>query len=109
MILYLDTSSVAKLYIDEAGSDVVRTLVSQAAVVATSPLEPGIPRRARTPPSRARVDGRGIHATKRAFEADWPSYVTVDVTSALCRVAGAWPNATGCEATTAFTSPPTRR
>jgi uncharacterized protein with PIN domain len=34
--LYLDTSSLVKLYVDEAGSEDVRDLVAQAAVVATS-------------------------------------------------------------------------
>jgi len=33
--LYLDTSSLVKLYVAEAGSDVVRQLVAEAAVVAT--------------------------------------------------------------------------
>jgi predicted nucleic acid-binding protein len=34
--LYLDTSSLVKLYVDETGSDEVRDRVAQAAVVATS-------------------------------------------------------------------------
>ena len=36
MTLYLDTSSAIKLYVSEADSDKVRTLVEDAAVVATS-------------------------------------------------------------------------
>jgi len=36
--LYLDTSSLARLYIDEVGSDTVRALVRQAAVVTTSQI-----------------------------------------------------------------------
>lgn len=36
MILYLDTSSLVKIYVAEAGSDDVRALVAQATVVATS-------------------------------------------------------------------------
>jgi predicted nucleic acid-binding protein len=36
MTLYLDTSSLVKLYVDEVGSDEVRDLVAEAAVVATS-------------------------------------------------------------------------
>ena len=38
MTLYLDTSSAIKLYVLEAGSDVVRALVGDAAVVATSAI-----------------------------------------------------------------------
>jgi uncharacterized protein len=34
--LYLDTSSAIKIYVSEAGSDKVRTLVEDATVVATS-------------------------------------------------------------------------
>jgi predicted nucleic acid-binding protein len=34
--LYLDTSSLIKLYVAEAGADLVRKLVDDAAVVATS-------------------------------------------------------------------------
>ena len=36
MILYLDTSSLVKLYVDEAGSGEVRKLVERAGVVSTS-------------------------------------------------------------------------
>lgn len=36
MILYLDTSSLVKVYIAEAGSDEVQALVASAAVVTTS-------------------------------------------------------------------------
>ena len=36
MTLYLDTSSLIKLYVSEAGSDGVRQLVGEATVVATS-------------------------------------------------------------------------
>ena len=36
MTLYVDTSSLVKLYVTEAGSEVVRQLVSDATVVATS-------------------------------------------------------------------------
>ena len=39
--LYLDTSSLVKLYVAEPGSDVVRRLVTQATIVATSRI--GVP------------------------------------------------------------------
>ena len=38
MTLYLDTSSAIKLYVSEAGSDVVHALVDDAAIVATSAI-----------------------------------------------------------------------
>jgi predicted nucleic acid-binding protein len=34
--LYLDTSSLVKLYVEEVGSDDVRNLVAHATIVATS-------------------------------------------------------------------------
>lgn len=89
MILYLDTSSLAKIYITEAGSDDVRALVEHAAVVATS--------RIAYPELRAALARRRRERTlrpadftfaKQAFEEDWPRYVVVDVTSAICREAG---------------------
>ncbi len=36
MTVYLDTSSLVKLYVTEAGTDVVEQLVGDASVVATS-------------------------------------------------------------------------
>ena len=38
MTLYLDTSSLVKLYVAEPGSDAVRKLVDDATVVATSSI-----------------------------------------------------------------------
>ena len=89
MILYLDTSSLAKVYITEPGSEAVRALVEQAAVVTTSQvaypeLRAALARRHRERTLRSRA----FTAAKRAFEADWPRYVAVDVTPAICRDAG---------------------
>jgi predicted nucleic acid-binding protein len=36
--LYLDTSSLVKLYVEEPGSDAVRELVEAATIVATSTI-----------------------------------------------------------------------
>ena len=36
MTLYLDTSSLVKFYVEEAGSETVRALVTAATVVATA-------------------------------------------------------------------------
>jgi uncharacterized protein len=36
MILYLDTSSLIKIYVDEPGSEIVRRLLGQASIVSTS-------------------------------------------------------------------------
>jgi uncharacterized protein len=87
--LYLDTSSVIKLYVVEAGSDVVRALVSDAAVVATSAITYA---ETRAGLARLRRDNAltapRFASAKRDFENQWPSFVSLVVNDALCRTAG---------------------
>jgi uncharacterized protein len=87
--LYLDTSSLVKLYVDEVDSDDVRQLVEQAAVIATSVVAYA---EARAALARLRRSGELTTAkaatAKRQFESDWPSYVALDVSAALAREAG---------------------
>ena len=89
MTLYLDTSSLVKLYVEEVGSDDVRDLVAQAAVVATSIV--AYPE-TRAVLARLRRSGDVMAArfvaAKRGFEAQWPAFLTLEVTSALSREAG---------------------
>ena len=89
MTLYLDTSSLVKLYVAEPGSDAVRKLVDAASVVATTAIAYTETRAALARRRRERVLGLKASASaKKAFEAEWPKYFTVEVTSALCRQAG---------------------
>jgi predicted nucleic acid-binding protein len=87
--LYLDTSSLVKLYVTEAGSDVVRHLVREAAIVATSTVA-----YAETVAALARLRREGrlsathMRSAKRDFEAQWAMYLRIDATDALCRTAG---------------------
>ena len=89
MTLYLDTSSLVKLYVAETDTDAVRRLVSDATVVATSLV--AYPE-ARAALARRRREGALASTTfveaKQAFEADWASYLAVEVTASLCREAG---------------------
>ena len=89
MTLYLDTSSAIKLYVSEVGSDVVHTLVADAVVVATSAITYAEMRAAL---ARLRRDGAltgpKFTSAKREFEQQWPSFMTLDATNALCRSAG---------------------
>jgi uncharacterized protein len=87
--LYLDTSSLIKLYIAESGSEEVRALVDRATVVATSAIA--------YPESRAALARRrreralrpaAFTAAKRRLEDDWPNYLAIQVTAAICRDAG---------------------
>ena len=89
MTLYLDTSSLVKLYVVEPGSDAVRKLVAAASVVATATIAYAETRGAL---ARRRREGalgpKTFASAKKAFEAEWPKYFAVEVTSALCRQAG---------------------
>ena len=90
MTLYLDTSSLVKLYVTEAGSEAVRRLVGDANVVATSVVAYAETRAAL---ARLRREGRLTAAkassAKRAFDEQWPTYLTLDATDSVCRAAGA--------------------
>jgi predicted nucleic acid-binding protein len=87
--LYLDTSSLVKLYVEEVASDDVRDLVARAAVVATS-----IVAYPETRAAFARLRRSGdlsparFTAAKREFEAQWPAFLALAVTAALSREAG---------------------
>ncbi len=89
MTLYLDTSSLVKLFVSEAGSDVVRRLVGDATVVATSVVAYA---EARASLARLRRDGTltaaKLASLKRQIEEQWPTYLTLDANDSLCRAAG---------------------
>jgi uncharacterized protein with PIN domain len=87
--LYLDTSSLVKLYVAESESESVRAHVDRATIVATSMIA--------YPETRAALARRrrehalrpsAFVAARRKFEDDWPKYLAVQVTEALCRDAG---------------------
>jgi predicted nucleic acid-binding protein len=87
--VYLDTSSAIKLYISEAGSDEVRRLVRDATIVATSAVTYAETRAALARLRRERaLTVAKFRSAKREFEAQWPSFVKLDATDALCRAAG---------------------
>ena len=89
MTLYLDTSSLVKLYVTEAGSDLVRQLVGGANVVATSVVAYAETRSALARLRRERVlTASKMASAKRQFEEQWPTYLTLDATDSLCRAAG---------------------
>ena len=89
MTLYLDTSSLVKLYVTESGSDVVRQLVGDANVVATSVVAYAETRAALT---RLRREGAltasRLTSAKREFDEQWPTYLSLEATDSLCRAAG---------------------
>ena len=89
MTLYLDTSSLVKLYVNEPGSQVVRQLVGDASVVATSAVAYPETRAAL---ARLRREGMlsasKLTSAKREFEDQWPTYLSLDASTTICRAAG---------------------
>lgn len=89
MILYLDTSSIVKMYVTEPGTDQVLELVERAAVVVTSRVAYAEARAAFARRRRERVlTAPAFAKIKAAFESDWRHYVVVDVTPAIGHTAG---------------------
>ncbi len=87
--LYLDTSSLVKLYIEENGTDDVRQDLGEASAGATSLVA-----YAETRAAFARLRRQGtitpavFRAVKRDFDADWSKYLVVEPTPELCQTAG---------------------
>jgi predicted nucleic acid-binding protein len=87
--LYLDTSSLVKLYVTEAGSDVVRELVRDATIVATSVVAYAETRAALARLRRERMlTASKLASAKRELEEQWPAYLTLAASDSLCRAAG---------------------
>jgi uncharacterized protein len=87
--LYLDTSSLVKLYVAEPGTGEVRQLTSEAAIVATSLIAYPETRAALARRRRERaLTSAAFITAKRAFDADWPRYLAIELSALLCREAG---------------------
>ena len=88
-MLYLDTSALVKLYVDEPMSQELAVAVDEADAIATSLLAHA---EARTAFARARREARlSQHAYRQCVEAfaeDWPRYIIVEVTDRLVKEAG---------------------
>lgn len=102
MILYLDSSSLIKLYVIEQGSDEVRRLVEESSLLAASVV--AYPE-ARSALARLRREGNltstGYQIAKAELERDWASYLTLEVTESVWRLAGDLTEKHGLEGSTA--------
>jgi predicted nucleic acid-binding protein len=89
LILYLDTSSLVKLFVEEAGSRQTLAAVERAEIVATSIVAYAEARaalaRRRRENSLTAVDLRRVRAT---LDEEWPRFLSVDVDESLVRSAG---------------------
>ena len=89
MILYLDTSSLVKLYAEEEGSQAVRGQLSEAEVVATSHIAYAEARAAFARKHREGEFSREEYAhIIDDFHTDWESYLVIKVSQAIIALAG---------------------
>ena len=84
MILFLDTSALVKLYIDETESQAVHDAVAGAEVVAVCRIawaeaHAALARRVREVPE----DEAAIETARQALARDWPRFLIVEVTQKL--------------------------
>jgi len=86
MRLYLDTSALVKLYVDEEGSSVVRNAVDQARQISTSAIAYV---EARAAFVRRRHEGGlsagGYRRVIQGLDDDWVHYLVVEITDSLIR------------------------
>ncbi len=89
MILYLDTSALVKVYVEEPGREAVMREVERAAAVATSRVSYA---EARAAFARKRREGgfdrKALTALADRLDSEWLAYTVVDVSEAVVRRAG---------------------
>jgi predicted nucleic acid-binding protein len=89
VILYLDTSSLVKIYLPEVDSAAVKRMVDTAEVVASSRLAYVEARAAFARKRRERgLTAKDYRDVLQDFDHDWESYFAVDVSDSLVRLAG---------------------
>jgi predicted nucleic acid-binding protein len=89
VILYLDTSSLIKLYVPEPESAAVKRLVDAAEVIATSRIAYAEARAALARKRRERgVSPADYRTIAQDFDHDWESYFVVDVSDGLVKLGG---------------------
>lgn len=88
-VLYLDTSSLVKLYVEEEGSADVAALLRKATAAATSMIAYAEARAAFARRFReGSVSRRSYKRLLSSFEKDWINYLQVKVSHNLIRLAG---------------------
>lgn len=89
MIFFCDTSALVKLYVREEGTDAMVEQVAASEGVAVYRISwveamSALARRSREQP----VDALAITQARKRVVADWPHYLTVEVTQQLVELAG---------------------
>jgi len=89
VILYLDTSSLIKLYVEESGSSEVESLVAEASLVCTSVIAWPEARSALARLAREGALTPQEHAlAKGDLNRDWQHYLALEVTPEIWQTAG---------------------
>ena|SRR3989338_1083558 len=89
MIVYLDPSAVVKLYVEEGGATTVRRVVRDATQVGTSRVTYVEARAAFARRFRERgFSPAAYEGLIRSFNQEWETYVRLDVTEPLIKLAG---------------------
>lgn len=80
MILYLDTSSLVKYYIDEAHSEKVRCWIDDAEIVATSRIAyPEMLSAFSRRRSESDITDQDFMTIYNQLDTDWPNYAALDI------------------------------
>lgn len=89
MIVYLDTSDLVKLYVEEIGSERIKGIIHTATVISTSKVAYA---EARAAFARKQKDDGFSHKILQKivedFDRDWENYFVIEVTDGLIRLAG---------------------
>ncbi len=89
MIVYIDTSDLVKLYVEEIGSERIKDITHNATVISTSKIAYAEARSAFA--RKQKEDGFSINMLKKIvedFNRDWESYFVIEITDGLIRFAG---------------------
>jgi predicted nucleic acid-binding protein len=89
MILYLDTSALVKLYIEETGFTIIRNLVNNSDIVATSKIS-YVETSAAFVRNReeSAITEKNYHQVIRDFKADWDACYTIEISESILYLAG---------------------
>ena len=89
MIVYLDTSAMVKLYVQETSSTELQRWVEEAQVIATSRIAYAEARAALARKFREHeLAVKGYRSVVEDLDEDWENYFIVDVTESLVKLAG---------------------
>lgn len=89
MIVYIDTSDLVKLYVDEIGSEAIKEIVRKATVISTSKVAYAEARAAFARKQRdAGFSARVLRNIVEDLHREWENYFLIEVTDGLIRSAG---------------------